>query len=47
MLLKSLAFIGAVLGLVLGIIGTAVPWFFPNIFTADQKVVLEVSFNLS
>ncbi|EOX97883.1 MATE efflux family protein 4 isoform 3 [Theobroma cacao] len=42
-LLKSLVTIGATLGLVLGIIGTAVPCFFPNIFTPDPKVIQEVS----
>ena len=43
MLLKSLVTIGAILGLVLGIIGMAVPWFLPNIFTPDPKVIQEVS----
>lgn len=43
MLLKSLVIIGASLGLLLGIVGTSVPWLFPNIFTSDQKVVQEVS----
>ncbi|KAF3435777.1 hypothetical protein FNV43_RR22869 [Rhamnella rubrinervis] len=42
MLLKSLVIIGAVLGLVLGIIGTCVPWLFPNIFTPDQNVIQEM-----
>ncbi|GMJ12736.1 EDS5 HOMOLOGUE [Hibiscus trionum] len=42
MLLKSLVTIGATLGLVLGVIGTAVPWFFPNIFTHDIKVIEEM-----
>ncbi|KAL4362577.1 hypothetical protein GQ457_04G001800 [Hibiscus cannabinus] len=42
MLLKSLVTIGAALGLVLGIIGTSVPWFFPNIFTPDVKVIHEM-----
>lgn len=42
MLLKSLVIIGAVLGLVLGIIGTSIPWLFPGIFTPDQNVVQEV-----
>ncbi|KAK8518739.1 hypothetical protein V6N13_017989 [Hibiscus sabdariffa] len=42
MLLKSLVTIGAALGLVLGIIGTSVPWFFPNIFTPDIKVIHEM-----
>lgn len=42
MLLKSLVIIGAILGSVLGIIGTCVPWLFPNIFTPDQKIIQEV-----
>ncbi|WRX16018.1 hypothetical protein QQP08_008505 [Theobroma cacao] len=42
MLLKSLVIIGASLGLLLGIVGTSVPWLFPNIFTSDQKVVREM-----
>ncbi|PON99884.1 Multi antimicrobial extrusion protein [Trema orientale] len=42
MLLKSLVTVGAVLGLVLGIIGTSVPWLFPNIFTPDQMVIQEM-----
>ncbi|KAB2635534.1 MATE efflux family protein 4 [Pyrus ussuriensis x Pyrus communis] len=42
MLLKSLVVIGALLGLVLGIVGTSVPWFFPGIFTPDQKIIQEM-----
>ncbi|MBA0856357.1 hypothetical protein Goshw_027222 [Gossypium schwendimanii] len=42
MLLKSLIIIGAILGLILGIVGTAVPWLLPYIFTADQKVIDEM-----
>ncbi|CAK7329627.1 unnamed protein product [Dovyalis caffra] len=42
-LLKSLAIIGTILGLVLGIVGTSVPWLFPNIFTHDQKIIQEVN----
>ncbi|XP_062076880.1 protein DETOXIFICATION 46, chloroplastic-like [Humulus lupulus] len=42
MLLKSLVIVGAVLGLVLGSIGTAIPWLFPNIFTPDQLVIREM-----
>ncbi|GAB4853845.1 multi antimicrobial extrusion (MATE) (TC 2.A.66.1) [Ancistrocladus abbreviatus] len=34
-LLKSLLIIGASLGLVLGTVGTCIPWFFPQIFTPD------------
>ncbi|GKV24121.1 hypothetical protein SLEP1_g33772 [Rubroshorea leprosula] len=41
-LLKSLGIIGAILGLVLGTIGTSVPWLFPNIFTHDQSVIQEM-----
>ncbi|KAB5561370.1 hypothetical protein DKX38_006327 [Salix brachista] len=41
-LLSSLVIIGATLGLVLGIVGTSVPWFFPNIFTPDQTVIQEM-----
>lgn len=43
MLLKSLVIIGAILGLLLGIVGTSVPWLFPRIFTQDQNVIHEVS----
>ena len=43
MLLKSLVIIGALLGLLLGIVGTSVPWLFPKIFTHDQNVIQEVS----
>ncbi|XP_022726034.1 protein DETOXIFICATION 46, chloroplastic-like [Durio zibethinus] len=42
MLLKSLVTIGASLGLLLGIVGTSVPWLFPNIFTSDQNVIQEM-----
>ncbi|KAM6581485.1 hypothetical protein CsatA_005259 [Cannabis sativa] len=42
MLLKSLVLVGAVLGIVLGSIGTAIPWLFPNIFTPDQLVIQEM-----
>ncbi|KAL5563107.1 hypothetical protein UlMin_032854 [Ulmus minor] len=41
-LLKSLVIIGAVTGVVLGIIGTSVPWLFPKIFTHDHKVIQEM-----
>lgn len=41
-LLKSLVIIGAILGSVLGIVGTCVPWLFPNIFTPDRKIIQEV-----
>jgi hypothetical protein len=43
MLLRSLAIIGATLGLLLGIVGTSVPFLFPYIFTPDQMVIQEVS----
>ena len=42
MLLKSLVIIGATLGIVVGTIGTAIPWLFPTIFTHDKVVTLEV-----
>ncbi|MBA0766440.1 hypothetical protein Gotri_015482 [Gossypium trilobum] len=42
MLLKSLVIIGASLGLILGIVGTSVPWLIPNIFTSDRKVIHEM-----
>ncbi|KAM5548685.1 protein DETOXIFICATION 46, chloroplastic-like [Rosa sericea] len=41
-LLKSLVIIGAILGSVLGMVGTCVPWFFPSIFTPDQKIIQEM-----
>ncbi|GAB4837851.1 Protein DETOXIFICATION 46, chloroplastic [Ancistrocladus abbreviatus] len=41
-LLKSLLVIGVSLGLVLGAIGTCVPWLFPNIFTPDPAVIREM-----
>ncbi|GAB2258283.1 hypothetical protein Droror1_Dr00014443 [Drosera rotundifolia] len=42
MLLKSLFVIGASPGLVLGTIGTCVPWLFPTIFTPDPAVIGEM-----
>ncbi|KAG6711782.1 hypothetical protein I3842_05G070900 [Carya illinoinensis] len=42
MLLKSLVIIGATLGLLLGIVGTSVPWLLPKIFTHDQSVIQEM-----
>ncbi|XP_030944108.1 protein DETOXIFICATION 46, chloroplastic-like [Quercus lobata] len=42
MLLKSLVIIGVILGLLLGIVGTSVPWLFPKIFTHDQNVIQEM-----
>ena len=44
MLLKSLMIIGAIFGLVLGTIGTSVPWLFPNLFTPEEKIIQEVSY---
>ncbi|KAK9184480.1 hypothetical protein WN943_024830 [Citrus x changshan-huyou] len=42
MLLKSLVIIGAILGVLLAIVGTSVPWLFPNIFTPDKVIVQEM-----
>ncbi|KAL4615906.1 hypothetical protein ACB092_07G160300 [Castanea dentata] len=42
MLLRSLVIIGAVLGLLLGIVGTSIPWLFPKIFTHDPNVIQEM-----
>eukprot|EP00268_Persea_americana_P050532 TRINITY_DN5498_c0_g2_i1.p1 TRINITY_DN5498_c0_g2~~TRINITY_DN5498_c0_g2_i1.p1 ORF type:complete len:557 (-),score=78.18 TRINITY_DN5498_c0_g2_i1:285-1784(-) len=42
MLLRSLLIIGACTGLVLGTIGTSVPWFLPYAFTSDHAVVGEM-----
>ncbi|KAG5404911.1 hypothetical protein IGI04_011030, partial [Brassica rapa subsp. trilocularis] len=42
MLLKSLVIIGATLGIVVGTIGTAIPWMFPTIFTQDKVVTFEM-----
>ncbi|KAF5751071.1 putative DNA-damage-inducible protein f [Tripterygium wilfordii] len=42
MLLKSLVIIGAILGLILGAIGTSVPWLFPNFYTSDLNVIREM-----
>ncbi|KAF8013501.1 hypothetical protein BT93_I1367 [Corymbia citriodora subsp. variegata] len=41
-LLKSLVIIGCIVGIILGSIGTFVPWKFPNIFTPDQNVIQEM-----
>lgn len=41
-LLKSLVIIGCIVGIILGSIGTFVPWKFPNIFTPDQHVIQEM-----
>ncbi|RDX73228.1 Protein DETOXIFICATION 46, chloroplastic [Mucuna pruriens] len=42
LLLRSLVIIGAILGLLLGIVGTSVPWLFPYIFTPDGMVIQEM-----
>ncbi|MED6125743.1 Protein DETOXIFICATION 46, chloroplastic [Stylosanthes scabra] len=42
MLLRSLVIIGAILGSLLGIVGTSIPWLFPYIFTPDQMVIQEM-----
>ncbi|KAK7312302.1 hypothetical protein VNO77_36070 [Canavalia gladiata] len=39
LLLRSLVIIGAILGLLLGIVGTSILWLFPIIFTPDQMVI--------
>ncbi|KAL7156563.1 hypothetical protein ABFS83_02G018300 [Erythranthe nasuta] len=41
-LLKSLVIIGALSGLILGSIGTCVPWLFPKIFSPDPEVIQEM-----
>ncbi|XP_051138556.1 protein DETOXIFICATION 46, chloroplastic-like [Andrographis paniculata] len=41
-LLKSLVIIGAASGLILGCIGTSVPWLFPKIFSPDLEVIQEM-----
>lgn len=46
-LLKSLMIIGATLGLVLGVIGTAVPGLFPGVYTHDKVIISEVCFCFS
>ncbi|KAA8546027.1 hypothetical protein F0562_020522 [Nyssa sinensis] len=42
LLLKSLLIIGALSGLILGSIGTSVPWLFPKVFSPDPAVIQEV-----
>lgn len=42
MLLKSLVIIGALTGLMLGCIGTSVPWLFPQAFSPDAEVIKEM-----
>ncbi|KAI4367691.1 hypothetical protein MLD38_023399 [Melastoma candidum] len=41
-LLKSLVIIGGLLGLILGCVGTSIPWLFPGIFTPDLYVTNEM-----
>ncbi|KAL0356663.1 UNVERIFIED_CONTAM: protein DETOXIFICATION 46, chloroplastic [Sesamum calycinum] len=41
-MLKSLVIIGALSGLILGFIGTSVPWLFPKIFSPDPEVIQEM-----
>ncbi|KAL2477045.1 MATE efflux family protein 4 [Forsythia ovata] len=41
-LLKSLVIIGALSGLILGSIGTSVPWLFPKLFSSDPEVIQEM-----
>ncbi|XP_077246436.1 MATE efflux family protein [Tasmannia lanceolata] len=41
-LLKSLLILGALTGLILGAIGTIVPWLFPYVFTSDLEVIREM-----
>ncbi|KAL3621289.1 Protein DETOXIFICATION 46, chloroplastic [Castilleja foliolosa] len=41
-LLKSLVIIGALSGLILGSIGTTIPLLFPQIFSSDPEVILEM-----
>lgn len=43
MLLKSLLVIGALSGTILGSIGTFVPLLFPQAFSPDAEVIMEVS----
>lgn len=41
-LLKSLVIIGAITGTVLGVVGTCVPWLFPQIFTPDREIIQQM-----
>ena len=43
MLLKSLFIIGALSGTILGSVGTSVPLLFPQAFSPDAEVIMEVS----
>lgn len=42
MLLKSLVIIGALSGLILGSIGTFIPWLFPKFFSPDAEIIQEM-----
>ncbi|XP_074325034.1 protein DETOXIFICATION 46, chloroplastic-like [Apium graveolens] len=42
MLLKTLVIIGALTGVILGCIGTSVPWLFPQAFSPDAEVIKEM-----
>ncbi|XP_076905758.1 protein DETOXIFICATION 46, chloroplastic-like [Bidens hawaiensis] len=41
-LLKSLVIIGASCGLILGVVGTIIPWLFPKVFSPDPLVIKEM-----
>ncbi|XP_020551594.1 protein DETOXIFICATION 46, chloroplastic isoform X2 [Sesamum indicum] len=45
-MLKSLVIIGALSGLILGFIGTSVPWLFPKLFSPDPEVIQEAGRDL-
>lgn len=42
MLLKSLVIIGASCGLILGSVGTIIPWLLPQVFTPDSQVIKQM-----
>ncbi|GJZ82648.1 protein DETOXIFICATION 46, chloroplastic [Tanacetum coccineum] len=42
MLLKSLVIIGASCGLILGSVGTIIPWLLPQVFTPDPQVIKQM-----
>lgn len=46
-LIKSLMIIGAILGVMIGTVGSFIPWFLPNMFTSDLMVIKEVIFLLN
>ncbi|KAJ0010217.1 hypothetical protein Pint_34789 [Pistacia integerrima] len=41
-LIKSLMIIGAILGVMIGTVGSFIPWFLPNMFTSDLMVIKEM-----